>query len=171
MRSFSCRPRRSLDWSPTAKLTASIKFDFPARGGHGGSRRPQMREERRGRRTRAIRPDDRREVAERADDLPAAVRLPILDLEAVEAAALLRHCESRAVGGSRVNGSYHELRLSRYCPGSKGLVCSKDDSHDDHPRSTRRRRRRRSVAGGSAIPTTSRGAPGGILLSALSSVR
>ena len=60
-----------------------------------------MREERRGRRTRAIRPDDRREVAERADDLPAAVRLPILDLEAVEAAALLRHCESRAVGGSR----------------------------------------------------------------------
>ena len=54
-----------------------------------------MREERRGRRTRAIRPDDRREVAERADDLPAAVRLPILDLEAVEAAALLRHCESR----------------------------------------------------------------------------
>ena len=57
-----------------------------------------MREERRGRRTRAIRPDDRREVAERADDLPAAVRLPILDLEAVEAAALLRHCESRAVG-------------------------------------------------------------------------
>ena len=58
-----------------------------------------MREERRGRRTRAIRPDDRREVAERADDLPAAVRLPILDLEAVEAAALLRHCESRAVGG------------------------------------------------------------------------
>jgi hypothetical protein len=69
-----------------------------------------MREERRGRRTRAIRPDDRREVAERADDLPAAVRLPILDLEAVEAAALLRHCESRAVGGSgRVNGSYHEF--------------------------------------------------------------
>ena len=42
-----------------------------------------MREERRGRRTRAIRPDDRREVAERADDLPAAVQLPILDLEAV----------------------------------------------------------------------------------------
>ena len=70
-----------------------------------------MREERRGRRTRAIRPDDRREVAERADDLPAAVRLPILDLEAVEAAALLRHCESRAVGGfsGRVNGSYHEF--------------------------------------------------------------
>ena len=54
-----------------------------------------MREERRGRRTRAIRPDDRREVAERADDLPAAVRLPILDLEAVEAAALLRHSLSR----------------------------------------------------------------------------
>ena len=52
-----------------------------------------MREERRGRRTRAIRPDDRREVAERADDLPATVRLPILDLEAVEAAALLRHSE------------------------------------------------------------------------------
>ena len=118
-----------------------------------------MREERRGRRTRAIRPDDRREVAERADDLPAAVRLPILDLEAVEAAALLRHCESRAVGGLWARKWVLRIRLSRHCPGSKGLVCSKDDSHDDHPRSTRRRRRRRSVAGGSAIPTTSRGAP------------
>ncbi len=64
-----------------------------------------MREERRGRRTRAIRPDDRREVAERADDLPAAVRLPILDLEAVEAAALLRHCESREIPAHEVGAS------------------------------------------------------------------
>ena len=72
-----------------------------------------MREERRGRRTRAIRPDDRREVAERADDLPAAVRLPILDLEAVEAAALLRHCESRAVGGSLWRNSY--VQEESYC--------------------------------------------------------
>ena len=100
MRSFSCRPRRSLDCTPTAKLIASMKFDLPGaqRWARMVRREPWYPRARpppnaqpyspaTSVHTCTVRSDDRGEVQEGPERGLAAVALEVDEVETGDAAA------------------------------------------------------------------------------------